>query len=66
MTVVELIEEIRSDMSRWYAIYKDGEYVTGSHSRHKALEWYRIAKKSRFLFVAKVIKRNVINTKKLT
>lgn len=65
MTVIELLEEMRADNSRWYAIYKNGEFVTGSHSKHKALEWYKLTKESRFVYVSKVVKRTVINKKEI-
>lgn len=64
MKVVELMQETKSNGIVWYSIYVDSEYVTGSYCQKKALKYYKLAIKSRFVKPAKVLKVEIIKTGK--
>jgi hypothetical protein len=60
MIVIELLQETKEDNIVWYAVYRDGEYVTGSYSQKKAKKYFETATQSRFIKPAKVIKREIL------
>lgn len=64
MRVVELMQETKTEGVIWYSVYMDAEYVTGSYSQKQALEYYKLAIKSRFFRPAKVIRTTIIKTSK--
>ena len=59
------MQETKNDGIVWYSVYVDSEYITGSYSQKQAIQYYKLATKSEFIKPAKLLKQEIIKTKKI-